>query len=216
VRIAALILLAAGIAVLADQLMHRAMLERITEQADKDPGLAAAYMLESARTPDCPASDGSESKIAARALFTVESIATSRTEHALEWAAAWLSGTLGLRAPDLSYGPGQIRPSSLMKLAATDDLPSPQRQALRQGALQPLTLFDECRALSLAEIMVGNVSAEPASEDALMPRGQLIRIAKDWNGQENSQDADAVIAGLRYQRLVYEVFQRLRFETLRQ
>ena len=215
-RIAALILLAAGIAVLADQLLHRAMLERITEQADKDPGLAAAYMLQITRTRDCLASSGSESEVAARALFTVEGIATSRTEHALEWAAAWLSGALGFRAPDLSYGPGQIRPSALLKLAATENLPSPQRQALQQAALQPLTLFDECRAHALAGIMIRNMPAEPTSDDALIPRVQLIRIAKDWNGQENSEDAEAVIAGLRYQRLVYEVFQRLRFETLRQ
>jgi hypothetical protein len=215
VRFAALILLAVGIAILADQFMHRSMLERITRQADQDPALAAAYMLEIAQTPDCPASDRSESGIAARALFTVESIATSRTEHALEWGAAWLSGALGLRAPDLSYGPGQIRPSTLLKLAATDDLPSPQRQALRQAALQPLTLFDECRALSLAAIVIRNMPTAPTATDALMPRGQLIAIAKDWNGQNNMEGADAVIAGLRYQRLVYEVFQRLRFETLR-
>jgi hypothetical protein len=78
-----------------------------------------------------------------------------------------------------------------------------------------LTLFDDCRALSLAAIVIRNMPTAPTATDALMPRGQLIAIAKDWNGQNNMEGADAVIAGLRYQRLVYEVFQRLRFETLR-
>jgi len=215
VKVIALILLAAGIAVLADQLMHRTQLEGLSREADNDPGLAAAHMLESAPLPDCPASGSLETQTAAQALFTIEKVATSRTEHAVEWTLAWLSGILGVPAPDLSYGPGQIRPSTLLEIAATKDLPQAQRDMLRNAALQPLQLFDECRALSLAELMIRHQHAAPASEDALMPRSQLTRIARNWNGQKEAGNADAFIAGLRYQRLVYEVFQRLRFERLR-
>lgn len=214
-RIIALILLTAGIAVLADQLIHRAALERIAVQADENPGLAAELMLETATPPDCPASTNPESRAAAQALFTIETTATSSTEYALEWTIAKLSGAWGLGAPDLSYGPGQIRPSTLLKISAMPELRPSDRNTLRQSAHQPLRLFDDCHALSLAELMIRSRFAAAVSTGSLMPRGLLEQIARGWNGQRSADNADALIAGLRYQRLVYEVFQRLRFKRLR-
>lgn len=215
-RIIALILLTAGLAVLADQLMHRTMLERIARQADDDPGAAAAHMMKTASVPACPSAGRQETYALARALFVIESQATSRTEHALEWTVAWLSDVLGFDAPDLSYGPGQIRPSTLRKMASSQGVPPLQKEMLRRTARRPVELFDECRALSLAEMMIRGENAVPASHDGLMPRDRLIQIARSWNGQESTNDVDAIMAGLRYQRLVYAVFQRLRFETLHQ
>ena len=106
-------------------------------------------------------------------------------------------------------------PSTLLKITATESLQQAERDALQQAASQPLKLFDECHALSLAELMIRDKYTSPGSEEALMPRGQLEQIARDWNGQKALDNADALIAGLRYQRLVYEVFQRLRFRRLR-
>lgn len=213
-RIVALILLAAGIAILADHLMHRMALERIAGQMDENPGLAAEQMLEASSRSDCPATDGPEIQTAAQALFTVETAATSNTEYLLEWTIAWLSGAMGLSAPDLSYGPGQIRPSTLLGILAATEWRRTERDALQQAARQPLRLFDKCHALSLAALIIRGKYDVPISKDSLIPRSQLEQIARDWNGQQDLDNADALIAGLRYQRLVYEIFQRLRFGRL--
>jgi hypothetical protein len=211
VRWLALILLAAGLAVLADQLVLQARLNGLIGRLDENPVSAAAELSAQTRDEQCNGRDLGEIALLARALFAVERAATSHTEHLLEYAISTIFAAIRVAPPDFSYGPGQIKPSTLRQAAAT--LPPAESHQFQRAADHPAELFDYCHALDLAAQLIRDQLTVEPNTDGLLARTQIMRIAKEWNGQRNIGEADALIAAARYQRLVYEIFLQLRFSS---
>jgi hypothetical protein len=189
----------------ADQVTHRTALDRITEQTDANIGAAADALAPEALRRTCGDGRLTESGRLARAIFAVETAATSRSERVVEDVAARVLPYLGLPVPALSLGPGQIRYSTL-----TTALPDLQSSLADANAT---SLLDYCKALSIAERIIALHLKVPEA-NSLLSRDDILRIAKEWNGQRGTHDQIGLLAGLRYQELVYQTMIAIRFKSI--
>ncbi|MGF1619007.1 MAG: hypothetical protein ACFCUR_00155 [Rhodomicrobiaceae bacterium] len=198
-------------AFLADQTMQRSRIDDFVKLMDRDP-VAAAGQLAASADRDCRRGTAdAEIFSLARALFAVETLARSRSEAIAERAITRTFLAFGGTGPDLSVGEGQVRISTLRKALAA--IPASERPAGGDFHDAVRALFERCRALDLAVLIIRHhVNVRPAG-DALLPRGEILRVARFWNGQTQPQSREAFIAARRYQELVYHTFMALRFRS---
>jgi hypothetical protein len=201
-------------AFLADQTMQRARIDDFVKLMDRDP-VAAAGQIAASADRDCQRGKAdAEYFHLARALFAVETLARSRSEAIAERAITGTFLAFGGTGPDLSVGEGQIRISMLRKALVA--IPASERPRGEHFHDAVRTLFERCRALDLAVLILRHhVNVRPAG-DALLPRGEILRVARFWNGQTQPQSREAFIAGQRYQDLVYRTVMALRFRSSRE
>ncbi len=203
-RIAILVIVAIGgmaafLAVMS--LEYRVRQGRIYALAGRDPALAAKRLVETF-PPDgavCAAENVSRDGAAIlSALETVEGFATSPAERAAETVIATATRFLRFEPPDLSYGPLQIRPSSVR---------------LATNASPPITtLLDRCVARATARQVIERKLDRSLGFGASLTRSEVLAIAALHNGQRHAErDAEQKLANRVYREIVYHLFQELRF-----
>ncbi len=194
---------AGGVAVLvaAMSLEYRIRQDRVYALAGRDPAAAAKRLLETF-PPDgtvCAADDaGRDGAAMFTALEAVEGFAASPVERAVEMAIAFAARILRFEAPDLSYGPLQIRPSTVLK--ATNLSP-------------PVTaLLDRCAARATARQVIERKLNLSLGAGVSLARPEVLAIAAFHNGQRHAErDAGHKLANRVYREIVYHLFQQLRF-----
>jgi len=210
-----LIAAAIGLVLLAfagEQTVHRGRIDRLVSDIDKDAAAVAAKLAEQSPGRDCRgAPQADEFERLARSLFTVESIAASWSERSFETTLTKAALALDMPVPDMSIGPGQIKPSTLKKA-----LPDIARKA--EWAGEPFSglaghLLEDCTALPIAAAIIQHHFKALPDEDGLLGRKEVMRIAELWNGQEKTLMPAGLVANARYKRLVYLIVLNLRFDN---
>ena len=159
----------------------------------------------------CPAlSSRAEIGNLADAFIAVESLAASLPERTFEALLVDAARFAGVRLPDISIGPGQVRISTAMAAA--------RRVALQQRELQGLTeqevaelLLSRCGSRRLVALVLEMKMDKHAVPAVPLDRKSIGALASSYNGQETTSDDEAAMANLLYRELVYHVFQDLRF-----
>ena len=202
VAILAVVAMAGMVAFLAVMsLEYRVRQGRIYALAGRDPAMAAKRLLETF-PPDgaaCAAETVSRDGAALlTALEAVEGFATSPAERTAEAAVVLSAGFLRFEPPDLSYGPLQIRPSSVL---------------LATNASPPITtLLDRCAARATARQVIERKLDRSLGFGASLTRSEVLAIAALHNGQRHAErDAEQKLANRVYREIVYHLFQELRF-----
>jgi hypothetical protein len=195
-------LIAAGLGLhAADVAQRAAALNRFVASSGADLRRIERYDPAIART--CPPQPADELDALARALITVESLATPTAEtwwkgvliQLLHWADAPL--------PDLTYGPGRVRLSTARLVLAGADM-SDSSIALR--------LLDYCQAKNIVVRLVSDLLKAEGSPH--IDVASIRDVAVRYNGQGEAATLEAAIANEAYKRLVIELFQHYRFARL--
>ncbi len=176
---------------------------RIYALAGRDPALAAKRLLETF-PPDgavCAAENISRDSAALlSALEAVEGFATSPVERTAETVIATATRFLRFEPPDLSYGPLQIRPSSVLR--ATNASP------------RIATLLDRCAARATARQVIEREFDLSLGSGASLTRSEVFAIAALHNGQRHAErSVEHKLANHVYREIVYHLFQELRFSV---
>lgn len=193
------------------QAVHRANVEYFIRLEDQNPVLAGAKLASEGAIPlsGCSGSEATEIQLLARAIFAVETLASGRLERFVESSLLRASLPFGLSSPDFSIGLGQIKPSiveriNLTSLAGEPHLKLETKREIVRALLQP------CEALRIGSYILENDIRAQRDELGLLPRQEILRAARIWNGQSAANSGQAALAGLRYQELVYQTFIALR------
>jgi hypothetical protein len=147
----------------------------------------------------------------ALAFLTVETFVTPALESWARATTVRLATAVGV-TPDISIGPGRIKPSTAWKALhgsrsrGTDDYASMTNSDLARQLLKP------CGAIRIAvEILDGirRQSGQPASR---IDMAFIRRAATSYNGQaERARSLEASLSSKIYFDLVYAAFQHYRF-----
>jgi hypothetical protein len=135
------------------------------------------------------------------ALSGVESFARSGLERLVEAAMLRAAMLLHVNPPDLSYGPLQIRLSTMRKIL-------PDRDA------DPLLLLETCSARRIARSIIEHEVGVPLGQGSTLTRPQVLAAAAVFNGQSTTpsgSNAAGIVASRVYQEVVYHLFQQARF-----
>jgi hypothetical protein len=193
------------------QTVHRANVEYFIWLEDQNPVFAGAKLASEGAIPlnGCSGSETTEIQLLARAIFAVETLASGRLERFVESSLVRVSLPFGLRPPDFSIGLGQIRPSTVERikptsLAGAPDLKLETKREIVRALLEP------CEAMRIGSYILENDIRAQCDELGLLPRQEILRAARIWNGQSVANSGEAALAGLRYQELVYQTFIALR------
>jgi len=145
----------------------------------------------------------------AKAVFSVERLASGFLKRFFCDFILRLYVSLGLDPPDFSYGDGQIKISTLRRTHSdyVKDAPEAAKPKLTN------LLLDHCVALEVAVNILRDEMTIHADPSGLLPRSEIARAAKTWNGQASSNSVEGAIANARYRELVYQTFIALRFFT---
>ena len=161
-----------------------------------DPAIARA----------CSPHPADEVDALARALITVESLATPTTETWWKSALVRVLHRTGAPLPDLTYGPGRVRLSTA-RLVLTGADESDASIALR--------LLDYCQAKDIVVRLVSNLlKADGGTSPSHIDPASVGKVAVHYNGQAKARTLEAAIAHEAYKRLVLELFQHYRFANL--
>jgi hypothetical protein len=185
----------------AISLEYRIRQDRIYSLAAHNPATAARRLLE-LFPPDstvCAAENLSRDGAAIlTALEAVESFSTSPAERTAETLVAFSAGLLSVEPPDMSYGPLQIRPSSVNR--ATNVSP------------EITSLMDTCAARSITRQVIERKLNLSLGLGASLTRSQVLAIAALHNGQRHlERNAEHKLANRVYLEIVYHLFQQVRF-----
>jgi hypothetical protein len=203
--LAAAVLFAAGLGLhAADVAQRAAALNRFVTSSGADLGPIARY--DPAIAQACSPHPAAEVDALARALITVESLATPTTEA---WGKSALVGMLhwaNAPIPDLTYGPGRVRLSTARRVLAG---------AEETDASIALRLLDYCQAKDIVARLVSDLlKAGGGSSPSHVAPASIGKVAVHYNGQAKAQTLEAAIAHEAYKRLVLELFQHYRFASL--
>ena len=172
--LAAAVLMAAGLGLhAADAAQRAAALSRFATSSGADLRPIERYDPAIARAcSPHPAAD--EVDTLARALITVESLATSTTEAWWKSALVWVLHWTGAPLPDLTYGPGRVRLSTARLVLAGAHL---------SDASIALRLLDYCQAKDIVARLVSNLlTAEGWTRPHIDP-ASIGKVAVHYNGQ---------------------------------
>jgi hypothetical protein len=193
------------------QTVHRANVEYFIRLEDQNPVLAGTKLASEGAIPliQCSGSEATEIQLLARAIFAVETLASGRLERFVESSLIRASLPFGLSPPDYSIGLGQIRPSIVERIKPTSLAGAPHfkletKREIISALLQP------CEALRIGSYILENDIHAQCDGYGLLPRKEVLRAARIWNGQSAANPGEAALAGLRYQELVYQTFIALR------
>jgi hypothetical protein len=203
--LAAAVLFAAGLGLHAADLAQRAAaLNRFVMSSGADLHPIAGY--DPALTQPCSPRPAAEVDALARALITVESLATPVVES---W---WKSALVGMLhwanapIPDLTYGPGRVRLSTARRVLAGVE---------ETDASIALRLLDHCQAKDIvARLVSALLKADGGPSPSHIDPASIGMVAVRYNGQAEAQTLEAAVAHETYKRLVLELFQHYRFARL--
>jgi hypothetical protein len=157
----------------------------------------------------CASDEHSDLATLAKAFVTVESLVTSRAEAWTRAVVVYGGARLGA-LPDISAGPGRIRPSTARKAFAD----------MQESAIAPTdidlaaSLLTDCGAVRVARAILAGIrqAGTPAARvDAAFVR----RAAAAYNGQAApTASYEAVLSAEVYFELVYAAYQHYRFAAL--
>ena len=204
--LAAAVLIAAGLGLHAADVAHReAAVKRFVTSSGAD--LRPIERYDPAIAQACsPHPAGDEVDTLARALITVESLATPTAETWWKSALVRVLHWTGAPLPNLTYGPGRVRLSTARLVLAAADL---------TDANIALRLLDYCQAKDIVARLVSNVlRAEGGTRASHIDPASIGKVAVHYNGQSKARTLEAAIAHEAYKRLVIELFQHYRFAKL--
>lgn len=204
--LAAAVLFAAGLGThAADVAQRAAAMNRFVTSSGADLRPIERYDPAGARTCS-PHPVPDEVDTLARALITVESLATSTTEAWWKSALVRVLRWTGAPVPDLTYGPGRVRLSTARRVLAG---------AEETDASIALRLLDYCQAKDIVARLVSDLlNADGGSSPLHIAPASIGKVAIHYNGQAKAQTLEAAIAHEAYKRLVLELFQHYKFASL--
>jgi hypothetical protein len=174
--------------------------------------IALRYGLANGQCGDLPTTD---LFALARAFVTTESFATPWVEHWGKRVSVHAAALAGI-VPDMSLGPGRIRPSTAQRAivdAPGDDVDQTAYRELPLGALTA-KLFGTCDSVRIAAIVLSAMRREHALPQEV-DRAFVRRAAVIYNGQSTlARSLDANVSAEVYFQLVYAMFQHYRFSFL--
>jgi hypothetical protein len=199
--LAAAVFIAAGLGLHAvDAARRAAALNRFVTSSGADLRLIERY--DPALSQACSLHHADEVDALARALITVESLATPTMETWWRSALVHMLYRMGAPVPDLTYGPGRVRLSTARLVLGSAD---------ETDAGIALRLLDYCQAKDIVVQLASNLLAAEGSQ---IDPASIGRVAVRYNGQAKAQTLEAAIAHEAYKRLVLELFQHYRFAKL--
>jgi hypothetical protein len=203
--LAAAVFIAAGLGLHATDVARRAAaLNRFVMSSGADLRLIERY--DPALSQTCSPHPAGDIDALARALVTVESLATPTGEARLKSALVQLSTRMGTPLPDFTYGPGRVRLSTARLVLGSDG---------ETDASIAQRLLDYCQAKDIVVRLVSNLLvAEGGRRSSKIDPANIGRVAASYNGQAKPQTLEAAIAHEAYKRLVIELFQHYRFAKL--
>ena len=204
--LAAAVLIAAGLGLhAADVAQRAAAVKRFVTSSGADLRPIERYDPAIAQAcPPQPAAD--EVDTLARALITVESLATPTSEVWWKGALVQVLHWAGAPLPDLTYGPGRVRLSTARRVLAGDD---------EFDASIALRLLDYCQAKDIVARLVSEPSERRGRDRSPhVDPASIGKVAVHYNGQAKARTLEAAIAHEAYKRLVIELFQHYRFAKL--
>jgi hypothetical protein len=192
--------------------IHRSEIVYLVKTIDNDPTRAGQELATAAAKDfNCDLQDTEYLKLA-QAIFAVERVASGYLKRGSSNFLVFLCLRFGFSPPDFSLGPGQIKVSTLRK-AQSEDI----KTVLKQDGARPWDIIlDSCRSLGIAVMLLRDEMQIKTDSTGLLPRSEVLRAAKLWNGQANPTSAEGAIANTRYRELVYQTFVSLRFLQLSQ
>jgi hypothetical protein len=209
-------------AVLVYQLIrHNERRADIMSMAAQSPAAAAEMIARRFGKPEAvchPGGPHDDIDNLVSALFAIERFGVAPFETTVETVAARLSMTIGLRPPDFSYGPGQIRLSRAVSLASETTprnaaAPSgPESAPTHQGAA--LALLNACAARRVARHLIGAALDRPVAEagsNRALARDQIMRVAAIYNAQAAPADGKAALAHRVYNLIAYHLTVHYRY-----
>lgn len=195
------------LAILIAIFSHHTNVEYYSKLVDSDPSRAGRELsYVSDRYTQCNA-PSSEYIALSTAIFMVERLASGYLKRAVTNLIGSAYVALGIAPPDFSFGPGQIKISTLMR-AHSDNI----KGILTQDVGRVMdAIVDDCSSLALSASLLRDEMHIGTGTDGLLPRSEVLRAAGLWNGQIATTSAEAAIANARYRELVYQTFINLRF-----
>jgi hypothetical protein len=209
-------------AVLVYQLIrHNERRADILSAAAQSPSAAAGMIArrfgkpEAVCHPEVPHDDADN---LVSALFALERFGVAPFETTVEKVAARLSAAIGLRPPDFSYGPGQIRLDRAMLLSRKTthrNAAAPSgREAAPTHESAALALLNACAARNVARRLIGaglDQQVEKPGSDRILARDQIMRAAAIYNAQAAPTDRKAALAHRVYNLIAYHLTVHYRY-----
>ncbi len=149
-----------------------------------------------------------------RAIITVESLATPRIEAWWKSAVVLAAAHLGVRVPDLTYGPGRVRLSTARAaIDANGGLGDASRTSTDAEVAK--RLLDYCETKQIVAALVTQIlTSRGGGHPAHLDLATVHTVARIYNGQSEPASPEAAVAHETYNALVYALFQRYRFDGL--
>ncbi len=146
------------------------------------------------------------------AITLAEQHGTTQFERAFE--AVMVSGfdLLGQQPPDYSLGPGQIRPSTVIKALSAL---KPTDEAWQIGhSTVARRLLDPCWNHRFGVVVIRWIAAEHHIDEMRLGRPEIRAIAISYNGDGSATSVEGWVASEVYAELVYHLYFQLRFHSL--
>jgi hypothetical protein len=192
--------------------IHKSEVAYFIKAIDEEPRRAGQKLAAvAAKDFNCNLKNSEYLKLA-QAIFAVEQLASGPLKRGSSNFLIFLFLRFGFSPPDFSLGPGQIKVSTLRK-AQSENI----KTVLKQAGARPWDIIlDSCRSLDIAVMLLRDEMQIKADTSGLLPRSEVLRAAKLWNGQASTASAEGAIANARYRELVYQTFVSLRFSQISQ
>ncbi|RIA54998.1 hypothetical protein [Dichotomicrobium thermohalophilum] len=201
--------------VIGQAIRHDYRRSDILSTAAQSPASAAAAIAErfGAGTAVChPTGPTDDLDNLISALFALERFGVSPFETTAEALAVRVSGWLGLTPPDFSYGPGQIRLSRALSLAAVADDPAGWKTQVATAS----KLLEPCAARGVARRLIRQARHRRQGEldaEGALDHGELDRLAAIYNAQDAPTDGKAALAHHLFNRIAYHLTLHYRYEN---
>ncbi len=146
------------------------------------------------------------------ALMALERFGASPMESTVETLTVRVTGWLGLKPPDLSYGPGQIRLSRAASLTADMGQEAPQgRSATARALLEPCSARKIARQLIETARLRANVKAVAYGG---LGHAEISRLAAIYNAQAGPTNEKAALAHRLFNRIAYHLTLHYRYAVI--
>ncbi len=180
----------------------------------KAPDLGRVERYEPQGAAACAWRGAGDQEALVRAIITVESLATPRMETWWKSGVVRVAAPLGLRIPDLTYGPGRLRLSTAVAAVHANSGLGAGRGMLTDAEVAT-RLLDYCQAKQIVAAVVAEIlKAHAGAGRAHLDLAAVRTVARIYNGQSEALTVQAAIAHATYNALVYALFQRYRFDGL--
>jgi hypothetical protein len=194
---------------LSDVALRDAALARFL--SDQNKGIVQIANDYGSGGEDCAIDRADDLSSLALAFLTVETFVTPALEGWARGTAVRLATAVGV-APDISIGPGRIKPSTAWialhesSSRRADDYRSMTRPDLARQLLSP------CGAIRMAVEILDSVRRQSGQSSSRIDMAFIRRAARNYNGQsQRAGSLEASLSSKIYFELVYAAFQHYRF-----